>query len=65
MTEKPEFLTTKAVAKILNVNYLTVWREIRRGRLKGIKIAGDYRIKRTDLDEYLEKNTVKPEGKND
>jgi len=53
MSNEPEFLTVEEVANRLRVHEDTVLRWIRAGRLKAYKIGRDYRIERTDYEEFL------------
>lgn len=52
---KEYYSITEAMMK-LDIAYHTVWREIRRGRLKAVLVAGVWRIHRDDLDEYIRLN---------
>lgn len=49
-------LTIKEVAKYLKVSKRSILRYIDKGRLKASKI-GQWRIKRVDLEEFLERNS--------
>jgi len=55
MSKIDKLLTIREVAKILRVSERSVNRYIEAGRLKASKI-GQWRIKQSDLDEFLEKN---------
>ena len=48
-----EFLTITEVAHMLNLSTTTIWRHVRRGDLKAVKIGRSYRIRRSDLDALL------------
>lgn len=50
--------TRNEIAKILSVNPMTVYREIRRGKLRAIRVGKDYRIPESALIEYQEKQKV-------
>jgi len=50
-----KLLTLKEVAKILRVSERSVNRYIESGKLKASKI-GQWRIKQSDLDEFLKEN---------
>jgi len=50
-----KLLTIKEVAEILRVSERSVNRYIEAGKLKASKI-GQWRIKQSDLDEFLEKS---------
>jgi len=49
-----EVLTIREVASILRVSEETVGRELRRHRLKGIKVGKEWRITRKNLSDYLD-----------
>jgi excisionase family DNA binding protein len=51
-------LTTKEVAKYLHVVQLTVYRMIDRGDLQAVKVGSVWRIRWTDLQDYLSRSTV-------
>ncbi len=47
-----EFYTTQEIAKILKVHQRTVFRYIKNGKLKAVKI-GHWRIKKEDFDKFI------------
>lgn len=49
-----EFLTTDEVLGYLRVNARTVYRLIRCGELPAVRIGRQWRIRRDDLDRWLE-----------
>lgn len=49
-----EFLTVAEVAAILRVSKLTVWRYIDAGKLPAYKVGRDYRIKKSEFEQFLE-----------
>ncbi len=55
---EPEFLTTDEVLEYLRINARTVYRLIRNGELPAVRIGRQWRIRRLDLDQWLE--TQKP-----
>lgn len=55
------FYTRQEVARLLNIHPMTVYREIKRGKLKAYRVANDFRISKTDLEAYMADNKVKPE----
>ncbi|MFA5947732.1 MAG: helix-turn-helix domain-containing protein [Candidatus Gracilibacteria bacterium] len=57
MIEK--FLTTEQVADILQVHPFTILKFLKSGRLKGLKLGRVYRIKESDVHDFLEKSSVK------
>jgi excisionase family DNA binding protein len=51
-----KYLTTDEVAKILRVSTRSVFRYIKNGRLKAIKV-GYWRIAKKELDGFIEANS--------
>lgn len=60
MTED-KYYTIEEVAEMLKVVYLTVYRWIQDGKLKAYKAGKQYRIKKEDLDYFLNKVKTKYE----
>lgn len=59
-------LTVEQVAQILQVHPFTVLKFIKQGRLKAAKLGRVYRIKRSEVDTFLDDQTqqsVTPKGK--
>jgi excisionase family DNA binding protein len=56
-----ELLTVAEVADMLRVSTMTVYRLIRTGELPAVRVGRSYRVKRADLDAYLEAQVVEPE----
>lgn len=54
-------LTTDDVAKILNVEVITVRRLISRGELGAYRVGGEFRFTQQDLREYLQRQRVQPD----
>jgi len=52
-----ELLTIDEVARILKVSIQTIRRMIDEGELKAIKIRGQWRIKREDLQDYIDRKS--------
>jgi excisionase family DNA binding protein len=52
-----ELLTIEEVARILKVSVQTVRRMIDESELKAIKIRGQWRIKREDLQDYIDRRS--------
>ena len=52
------FLTTEQVANILQVHPFTILKLLKEGKLKGIKLGRVYRIRESDVQEFLEKRSV-------
>ena len=47
--ENQELLTLKETARFLRVNPRTAWRWCRSGRIPGVKIGHEWRIRKSDL----------------
>ncbi len=56
-----KYFTTEQVSNILQVHPFTILKFIKEGKLKGIKLGRVYRIKESDVQEFLEERmtTVK------
>ncbi|HYZ92955.1 MAG TPA: helix-turn-helix domain-containing protein [Actinomycetota bacterium] len=54
-------LTVAEVATVMRVSRMTVYRLIRRGQLKAIRVGRNYRVREDDLNEYLEAQAVNGE----
>ena len=54
-TRLPSFLTTDEVLSYLKVNPRTIYRLIRSGELPAIRIGRQWRFRRSDLDDWLER----------
>ncbi len=53
------YYSTKKVAKILDVKTITIRRWIQSGKLIAYKIGKELRIKKSDLDNFLNNRKVK------
>lgn len=53
------YYSTKRVAKILDVKTITIRRWIQSGKLIAYKIGKELRIKKSDLDSFLNSRRVK------
>jgi excisionase family DNA binding protein len=54
-----ELLTAKEVARILHRHPYTVKRMMREGKIPAHLIGGAYRVKREDLDRFIEEQKIK------
>lgn len=54
-TLKEQYYSIEEVAKMLKVAYLTVYRWIQGGKLVAYKVGKQYRIKKEDLDKFIER----------
>jgi len=57
-----ELLTTGEAASYLKVNRRTIYRLLRARKIPALRVGGQWRFRRRDLDEWLEAKKVKPEG---
>ncbi len=55
-------LTVGEVAEIMRVSNMTVYRLIKAGQLGAIRVGKNYRIRRRDLDRYLNDRAVRSDG---
>ena len=55
-----EFLTVDEVAKELRVNRRTVMRWIRTGYLPALQVGKNYRISKSDYQEFLKSRHIQP-----
>ena len=51
-------LTPAEVATRLNVSLVTVGRWLREGKLKGLKVGRQWRVRESDLEAFLERGEV-------
>jgi excisionase family DNA binding protein len=58
VTEQHTLLTVREVAESMRVSTMTVYRLIRSGALPAIRVGTHFRIRVTDLDHYLEAQTL-------
>ena len=56
----PQVIPLSEVATSLSVTPEFLYKEIQRGHLTAYKIGREFKIKREDLDAYLEKNKYDP-----
>ncbi len=55
MTQSSDLLTVKEVAQILRISQPTVLRMIDDGELRALRVRHQWRIRRSDLDDYLQR----------
>ena len=53
MPEKARFLTPAEVADMLRVSTMTVYRLIKAGDIKAVRVGKSYRLTEEDVDQYL------------
>jgi len=54
-----EFYRAEDLAKLLEVNIMTIYRYIKAGRLKAYKIGRDFRIDKNEFQAFLKKVSTK------
>jgi excisionase family DNA binding protein len=54
-------LTVNEVAGILRVSNMTVYRLVKSGQISAIRVGKNYRIKESNVNDYLLRGTTKPE----
>lgn len=60
MAQESIFLSAGDAAAMLNVSKQTVMNQIFRGNLKAFRFGNMYRIRKSDLEEFLERSAVSP-----
>lgn len=58
MNSNDSFLTVEQVSELLQVHYNTVYRWLKEGTLKGTRIQGTLRVKKSDIDDLFENKTA-------
>ena len=61
MALRRELLNTNEVAELLGFTPFTVRRYIQLRKLKAVKLMGSYRVRRTDLEQFLKAREVETE----
>lgn len=56
-----KLLTVNEVANILRVSNMTVYRLVKSGQIPAIRVGKNYRIKESDVNEYLSRGTQRVE----
>jgi excisionase family DNA binding protein len=59
MNKEKEFYKTEDLAKLLEVNIMTIYRYIKADRLKAHKIGRDFRIKKSEFNAFLQRVKTK------
>ncbi len=57
--ENKEFYKAEDLAKLLEVNVMTIYRYIKAGRLRAYKIGRDFRIDKKEFNNFLNKVKTK------
>lgn len=56
MAKETGYMSLEEVADMLGVTYQLIYRLVRAGELPAVRLGKLYRVSRTDLEHYLEKN---------
>jgi len=56
---REQYYSIEEVSKIIKVAYITVYRWIQSGKLESYKAGKQHRIKKSELDKFLEKSKGK------
>lgn len=59
MVKEKEFYRAENLAKLLDVNIMTIYRYIKAGRLKAYRIGREFRIYKKEFNEFLNKVSTK------
>jgi excisionase family DNA binding protein len=59
---RERLLTVAEVADHMRVSSMTVYRLIKSGSLKAVRVGKNYRIRANDLDAYLQSSSVTHNG---
>ena len=59
MIKEKEFYKAEDLAKLLEVNIMTIYRKIKSGRLKAYKIGREFRIDKVEFQSFLKKVSTK------
>lgn len=56
------FWSLEEVADLLGVNYQLVYRQVKEGKLPALRVGRIYRVRRADLEAYLDLNSTGASG---
>jgi excisionase family DNA binding protein len=59
MKNEKEFYRAEDLAEKLDVNIMTIYRYIKAGRLNAYKIGKEFRIEKSEFDDFLKKVKTK------
>lgn len=57
--QKDKFYTAKELAETLKLNVMTIYRNIKAGKLKAYKIGKEFRIDEPEFNKFLSKAKIK------
>jgi len=56
MNQEKDFYKAEDLAKMLEVNIMTIYRYIKSGRLQAYKLGREFRIDKNEFQKFLENN---------
>lgn len=56
------FWSLEEVAELLGVNYQLIYRQVKDGKLPALRVGRIFRVKRADLEAYMELNSTGASG---
>ncbi|MFA6466406.1 MAG: helix-turn-helix domain-containing protein [Patescibacteria group bacterium] len=59
IAKEKDFYKAEDLARVLEVNIMTIYRYIKAGRLKAYKIGREFRIDKADFQSFLKKVSTK------
>lgn len=54
-----DFLTVGEVARLMRVSNMTVYRLIRSGALRAVRVGSRYRVRESDVHKYLDESYIR------
>jgi putative resolvase len=57
MSDKIRFYTVKEVCEVLKIKPLTVYRWLKAGKLKAVKIGKSYRVEQSEFEKFISKKS--------
>lgn len=63
MGTKEQYYTLKEITELLKISYITGYRWIQAGKIPAYKVGKQYRINKTDYEEFIKSNKFKVKQK--
>lgn len=57
-----DMMTIKEVADYLKITEKTAYRLVAGGEIPGFKVGGSWRFRRTEIDQWIDRQSMKPKG---
>lgn len=58
-TNSIKYIKPGEIAKILQLNIVTIYEYIKSGQLRAVKFGRNYRVEESDLEAFIKQNVVK------